>query len=208
MAEEMTESDRPNRQASAVNKGAEAIHKLQAPLCLWFTGLSGSGKSTIANLVEARLFETGRQAYVLDGDDIRHGLNRDLGFSEDDRIENVRRVSEVARLLVNAGLIAVVALISPYRAGRAAARSRFEPWEFIEVFVDAPLVECERRDPKGLYAKARRGEIKAFTGIDSQYEIPFAPEVHLDTVAYSPHQCVEQLLRLLEKRALRSVTTS
>jgi bifunctional enzyme CysN/CysC len=188
-------------QALAINKEARAGQKLQKPVCLWLTGLSGSGKSTIANLLEKRLFAAGRHTYLLDGDNIRHGLNRDLGFSEADRVENIRRVTEVARLLVDAGLIVIVAFISPYRAEREAARSRFDSEEFLEIFVDAPLEECERRDPKGLYAKARRGELINFTGIDSRYEPPTAPEIRLDTVAHNPQQCVDQVLRALHQSA-------
>ena len=181
-------------QVPAINKQARASQKLQKPVCLWLTGLPGAGKSTIANLLEKRLFAAGRHAYVLDGDNIRLGLNRDLGFSEADRIENIRRVSEVARLLVDAGIIVIVAFISPYRAEREAARSRFDPGEFFEIFVDAPLEECERRDPKGLYAKARRGELKNFTGIDSAYEAPLTPDVRLDTTTSSAEGCVDQIL--------------
>lgn len=184
--------------APAISKRERAAQKHQSPLCVWLTGLSGSGKSTIARLLEERLFIAGRHAYVLDGDIIRDGLNRDLGFSEPDRIENIRRTSEVSRLLVDAGLIVIVALISPYRTEREAARSRFDPEEFLEVFVDAPLAECERRDPKGLYGRVRRGEIANFTGIDSPYEVPIAPEVHLDTISASAEKCVDRLWRALE----------
>jgi bifunctional enzyme CysN/CysC len=184
-------------QAVDVNKPVRAAQKLQKPVCLWFTGLSGSGKSTIANLLEKRMFAAGRHTYMLDGDNVRHGLNRDLGFTEADRVENIRRVTEVARLMVDAGLIVLVSFISPYRSERRMARSRFEAGEFIEVFVDTPLEECERRDTKGLYAKARRGELKNFTGIDSDYEPPEAPDIRIDTVSFSAEQCVEQILALL-----------
>jgi bifunctional enzyme CysN/CysC len=186
-------------QALAINKDARARQKLQKPVCLWFTGLSGSGKSTIANLLEKRMFAAGRHTYVLDGDNIRHGLNRDLGFAEADRVENIRRVTEVSRLLVDAGLVVIVAFISPYRAEREIARSRFEPGEFLEIFVDAPLDECERRDPKGLYAKARRGELVNFTGIDSEYQSPMSPEIRLDTVAHSAEECVDRILFALDQ---------
>jgi bifunctional enzyme CysN/CysC len=184
-------------QALEVSKVARAELKQQRARCLWFTGLSGSGKSTIANLLEKRLHADGKHTYILDGDNVRHGLNRDLGFTEEDRVENIRRVGEVAKLLVDAGLIVIVAFISPYRAERELARNLFDAGEFIEVYVDTPLEECERRDVKGLYAKARRGELKNFTGIDSDYEAPLAPEIHLQTVATKPETCVDHIFRLL-----------
>ncbi len=184
-------------QALDLDKAARATLKLQKPQCIWLTGLSGSGKSTIANLLEKRLFATGRHTYLLDGDNVRHGLNRDLGFTEADRIENIRRVAEVARLMVDAGLIVIVSFISPYRAERQYARSLFQPGEFHEIFIDTPLAECERRDPKGLYAKARRGELINFTGIDSPYERPDAPELRLDAAGASTEHCVEQILGAL-----------
>jgi len=184
-------------QALEVGKASRAEMKRQKPRCLWFTGLSGSGKSTIANLLEKRLHADGKHTYILDGDNVRHGLNRDLGFTEADRVENIRRVAEVARLMVDAGLIVIVSFISPYRAERQWARSLFQDGEFIEVFVDTPLEECERRDVKGLYAKARRGELINFTGIDSAYEPPEAPEIHLKTVGVKPEACVEQILHAL-----------
>lgn len=180
-----------------VDKKARAKLKLQQPLCLWLTGLPAAGKSTIANTLEKLMYVSGRHTYLLDGDEIRLGLNRDLGFSEADRIEDIRRVSEVARLLVDAGLIAIVSFISPYRAQRDHARSLFERGEFFEIFVDIPLTECERRDPKGLYAKARRGELKDFTGVDSPYEPPLAPEVHLQTMLQTPEECVDCICRTL-----------
>ena len=184
-------------QALEVTKAARADMKHQQACCLWFTGLSGSGKSTIANLLEKRLHVDGRHTYILDGDNVRHGLNRDLGFTEADRVENIRRVSEVAKLLVDAGLIVIVAFISPFRAERELARGLFDAGEFIEVFVDTPLEECERRDVKGLYAKARRGELKNFTGIDSDYEPPHAPEIHLRTLEAKPEACIDQIVHLL-----------
>jgi len=187
-------------QAVDIDKGARARQKLQKPVCLWFTGLSASGKSTIANLVEKRMFASGRHTYMLDGDNVRHGLNRDLGFTESDRVENIRRITEVARLFVDAGLVVMVSFISPYRAEREFARSRFEAGEFVEVFVDTPLAECERRDPKGLYAKARRGELANFTGIDSAYEPPESPEIHLDTTKQSLEQCVDRIFAFLEQK--------
>ena len=187
-----TESARPS-----IDKSLRARQKLQKPLCLWLTGLPGAGKSTIASILDERLVAAGKHTYVLDGDSVRNGLNSDLGYSEADRIENIRRVAEVARLLVDAGLIVLVALISPYRAQREAARSRFDSGEFLEVFVDAPLDECERRDPKGMYARARRGELANFTGIDSPYEAPMIPDVHLDTVDESASQCVDRLFEIV-----------
>jgi bifunctional enzyme CysN/CysC len=166
-------------QAVEVSRARRAEQKGQHPCCVWFTGLSGSGKSTVANRLERRLVAEGRHTYLLDGDNIRHGLNRDLGFTDADRAENIRRVAEVARLMVDAGLIVLVSFISPFRAERRFARSLFADGEFIEVFVDTPLDECERRDTKGLYAKARAGQLPHFTGIDSPYEAPETPEVHL-----------------------------
>lgn len=184
-------------QGMAVDKELRSLQKLQQPLCLWFTGLSGAGKSTIARLLEMQLFAAGRHAYVLDGDIIRQGLSSDLGFSDVDRMENIRRITEVARLFVDAGLIVVVSFISPFRSDRELARSRFEDGEFVEVFVDAPLEECERRDPKGLYARARRGEVLQFTGIQSAYEPPLSPEVHLDTVTLTAGECVARIIAAL-----------
>jgi adenylyl-sulfate kinase len=161
---------------------------------LWFTVLSGSGKSTIANALEEQLFAQGRRTYVLDGDNLRHSLNKDLGFTQEDRIENIRRVAEVAKLMVDAGLVVITTFISPYRADRAMARSLFAPGEFVEVFVDTPVALCEQRDPKGLYKKARRGEIKNFTGIDSAFEAPQTPDVLLKTGEHSVDVCVAQVL--------------
>jgi bifunctional enzyme CysN/CysC len=187
-------------QVLEVAKPARAALKQQRPRCLWLTGLSGSGKSTIANLLEQRLYAASKHTYILDGDNVRHGLNRDLGFTEADRVENIRRISEVAKLLVDAGLIVVVAFISPYRAERQLARGIFDPGEFVEIFIDTPLEECERRDVKGLYAKARRGELKNFTGIDSIYEPPESPEIHLHTMAESPELCVERIFEWLRSQ--------
>jgi bifunctional enzyme CysN/CysC len=184
-------------QALEVTQGARAAIKHQRARCLWFTGLSGSGKSTIANLLEKRLHCDGKHTYILDGDNVRHGLNRDLGFTEEDRVENIRRVGEVAKLLVDAGLIVIVAFIAPFRAERELARGLFAPGEFVEVYVDTPLEECERRDVKGLYAKARRGELLNFTGLDSSYEPPVTPEIHLQTVGIKPEICVEKIIQWL-----------
>ncbi len=182
-------------QSFVINKEARAASKNQTPRVFWFTGVSGSGKSTIANLFEQKLHAMGKHTYVLDGDNVRHGLNRDLGFTETDRVENIRRAAEVAKLMVDAGLIVLVTFISPFRVDRTMARSLFKPGEFIEVFVDAPLEVAEHRDPKGLYAKARRGEIKNFTGIDSPYEAPEKPEIVLDTTQVNASHAVEILVK-------------
>lgn len=174
---ELRRSQNIQPQHFVVNKAARAELNQQRPCVIWFTGLSGSGKSTIANELEKKLFEMGKRTYILDGDNLRHGLNNDLGFSEQDRVENIRRVAEVARLMVDAGLIVLATFISPYRSDRQAARELFEEGEFIEIFVDTPLDLCESRDPKGLYKKARQGLIKNFTGIDSPYEQPTKAEI-------------------------------
>ncbi|GGY82418.1 hypothetical protein GCM10011613_29000 [Cellvibrio zantedeschiae] len=184
-------------QQLTINKAARAESKQQKALCIWFTGLSGSGKSTIANLLEKRLFDKKMHTYLLDGDNLRHGLNRDLGFTEADRVENIRRVAEVARLMVDAGLVVLASFISPYSAERLMARKLFADREFIEIFVDTPLSECEKRDVKGLYAKARRGELKNFTGIDSAYEKPVQPELHLFAANQTAEECVEQIVQYL-----------
>ena len=187
-------------QAMEVGKDVRAGLKGQTPCVLWLTGLSGAGKSTVANLVEKQLAERGRHTYVLDGDNVRHGLNKDLGFTDADRVENVRRVAETARLLVDAGLIVIVSLISPFRSERRMARELFEAGEFIEVFVDTPLEVCEARDPKGLYKKARAGMIKNFTGIDSDYEPPDAAELRLRAGVGSPEALARDLIGELERR--------
>ncbi len=184
-------------QALDVNKTARSSLKGQRACVLWFTGLSGAGKSTVANLVEKRLHALGRHTYTLDGDNVRHGLNKDLGFTDADRVENIRRVAEVSRLMVDAGLIVLVSFISPFRSERRLARELMQPGEFLEVFVDTPLAEAEKRDVKGLYKKARRGELKNFTGIDSPYEPPEHPEIHLQTVFHSPEEAAEQILKTL-----------
>jgi bifunctional enzyme CysN/CysC len=180
-----------------VDQGARARIKHQAPRCLWFTGLSGAGKSTIANLVEKRLLALGRHTYLLDGDNVRHGLNKDLGFTDEDRVENIRRVAEVAKLMVDAGLIVLVSFISPFRAERRMARAMFGEGQFLEVFVDTPLAVAEERDAKGLYAKARAGELRNFTGIDSPYEVPEHPDVVLDTLSEAPEALADRLAALL-----------
>ncbi len=186
-------------QALDVDRRARAAIKGQHPRCVWFTGLSGAGKSTIANLVERGLLARGCHTYLLDGDNVRHGLNRDLGFTDEDRVENLRRVAEVAKLMTDAGLIVLVSFISPFRAERDAARSLFPPGDFIEVFVDTPLAEAEKRDVKGLYAKARRGELPNFTGIDSPYEPPLDPELRLEAVHADPQALADKVIaRLLD----------
>ena len=177
-----------------IDKGVRAASKGQQPLCLWFTGLSGAGKSTIANLVERRLHALGCHTYLLDGDNVRHGINKDLGFTPEDRVENIRRIAEVAHLMVDAGLIVLVSAISPYRSERQSARELFAAAEFMEVFVDTPLEECERRDPKGLYRKARAGTIRNFTGIDAPYERPAAPDIHLLSGGQHAEQLAEQVV--------------
>ncbi len=180
-----------------VNRQARAVQKSQKPCVLWFTGLSGSGKSTLANQVEQCLFAHGYHSFLLDGDNIRHGLNKDLGFCNADRIENIRRVGEVAKLMTDAGLIVLSAFISPFQQDRDSVRNLFDADEFLEVFVDAPLEVCERRDPKGLYREARAGRIKDFTGIDSAYERPLFPEMHIRTHRYSATQCAEKIVQQL-----------
>ncbi len=171
----------------------------QRPTVVWLTGISAAGKSTIANIVEQELHDRGHLTYLLDGDRVRCGLNSDLGFSETDRLENLRRVTEVASLMVESGLIVLVAFISPFRKQRQSARSLFAPGEFVEVFVDAPIEVAERRDPKGLYEKARRGEIPNFTGIDSPYEAPEHPDIRIDTTEISPAEAAQSVLDLLEQ---------
>ena len=189
-------------QALDVNKSLRASMKRQRPCVLWFTGLSGAGKSTIANLVDKKLHSTARHTYLLDGDNVRHGLNKDLGFTDADRVENIRRIAEVARLMVDAGLIVGTAFISPFRAERDMARALLGDGEFIEIFIDTPLDVAERRDPKGLYKKARRGDLKNFTGIDSPYEPPEAPELRIDTTATTAEAAAEAIVAYLKRRGI------
>ena len=185
--------------AQQVLKSDRAELKKQRPCLLWYTGLSGSGKSTIANAVDAKLHKMQVHTYLLDGDNVRHGLNGDLGFSDEDRVENIRRISEVSKLFIDAGLVVSTAFISPFASDREMARKMLEHGEFIEVFIDTPIDVCEQRDPKGLYKKARAGEIKHFTGIDSDYDIPQQSELHIKTAELSIGQCAEQVVNHLLK---------
>ncbi|ASJ72145.1 sulfate adenylyltransferase subunit CysN [Granulosicoccus antarcticus] len=195
-------ADNIHLQATDVDKKVRSAQKSQKPAIVWFTGLSGAGKSTIANLVEKQLLAKGHHTYLLDGDNVRHGLNRDLGFTDADRVENIRRIGEVASLMVDSGLIVLTAFISPFRSERALARSLVEEGEFIEVHVDTPLSIAEDRDPKGLYKKARRGELSNFTGIDSPYEAPEQPEIMVDTSAMSAEQAAERVVAELRRRGV------
>jgi adenylyl-sulfate kinase len=185
-----------------VTRAERSVNKNQKPCLLWFTGLSGSGKSTIANALDVSLHSRGYHTFMLDGDNVRHGLCRDLGFSDGDRVENIRRIGEISKLFSDAGLIVLSAFISPFTSDRDLVRGLFPKGEFIEVFMDTPLATCEGRDPKGLYQKARSGEIKHFTGIDSPYESPAHPEVRLDTSGLSVDDCVETLIEYLLERDL------
>ena len=184
-----------------ISKKSRSDLKGQEARILWFTGLSASGKSTIANLVDVRLHALGKHTYLLDGDNVRLGLSKDLGFTDADRVENIRRVAEVAGLMADAGLIALAAFISPFRRERATARNLVGAGEFIEIFVDTPLSVAEARDPKGLYKKARRGELKDFTGIDSPYEPPENPEIRVDTTVLSAEEAAEQIVGFLSARS-------
>jgi bifunctional enzyme CysN/CysC len=191
-------------QSFEVTKSARARLNAQKPALLWFTGLSGAGKSTIANNLETKLHALGKRTFVLDGDNVRHGLNRDLGFTEADRVENIRRIAEVAKLFVEAGLITIVAFISPFRSEREMARQLVDPDEFIEIFVDTPLEVCEQRDPKGLYKKARRGELPNFTGLDSPYEAPSDAELIIDTLNNSAEDLADRIIRFMQQRRMLS----
>ncbi|MFG1227505.1 sulfate adenylyltransferase subunit CysN [Xanthobacter wiegelii] len=190
-------SDNVHWQATDISREHHAALKNQKPAVVWLTGLSGAGKSTIANLVEKKLARMNRHTFLLDGDNVRHGLNKDLGFTAVDRVENIRRVGEVAKLMTDAGLIVITAFISPFRAERDMVRGMMQPGEFFEVFIDTPLAEAERRDVKGLYKKARAGQLKNFTGIDSPYEAPAAPELRVDTTAMDPEAAAEAIVRML-----------
>jgi bifunctional enzyme CysN/CysC len=191
-------------QSFEVTKAARALLNAQKPALLWFTGLSGAGKSTIANNLEKKLHTLGKRTFVLDGDNIRHGLNRDLGFTEADRVENIRRVAEVAKLFVEAGLITIVAFISPFQAEREMARELVRPDEFVEIFVNTPLEICEQRDPKGLYKKARRGELQNFTGLDSPYEPPTNPDLVLDARNSSATDLADRIIQFMQQRGMLS----
>ncbi|GLQ33202.1 adenylyl-sulfate kinase [Litoribrevibacter albus] len=188
--------------AHGVSREDRSRQKSQKPCLLWFTGLSGAGKSTVANALDCALFEQGKHTFLLDGDNVRHGLNKDLGFSDADRVENIRRIGEASKLFSDAGLIVLSAFISPFISDRQMVRSLFTAGEFIEIFVSTPIDVCEQRDPKGLYKKARAGKIKYFTGIDSDYEEPVNPDIILDTSKHSVDECVEELIELLKARKI------
>jgi len=180
-----------------VTKDERSKHKKQRPCILWFTGLSGSGKSTIASAVERKIFAAGHHTYLLDGDNVRHGLNKDLGFSDVDRVENIRRIGELSKLMVDAGILVITAFISPFKLDRRMVRDLVQDHEFVEIYMNTPIEECERRDSKGLYKKARVGEIHNFTGIDSVYEIPKAAEVVIDTSLMSIDECAVKVVQYL-----------
>ncbi|BDZ74622.1 MULTISPECIES: adenylyl-sulfate kinase [Methylophaga] len=185
-----------------VEKLDRSKQKKQKPCILWFTGLSGAGKSTVADAVEQKLFELGHHTYLLDGDNVRHGLNKDLGFSDADRVENIRRIGEMAKLFADAGLIVMSAFISPFRSDRKLVRDLVEEKEFVEVYISTPLSTCEQRDPKGLYKKARSGQIKNFTGIDSEYEAPVSAEVTLNTAELNVDECVARVITYLKQNEI------
>lgn len=184
---------------ATVSHQQRADLKQQKPVLLWFTGLSGSGKSTVANAVESKLLLLGKHSYLLDGDNVRHGLNKDLGFSDADRVENIRRIGEVAKLFVDSGAIVLTAFISPFISDRQQVRELLTHGQFLEVFIDTPIEVCEQRDPKGLYKKARAGEIKNFTGIDSAYEAPVTPEIHIKTANASIEECADLIVKQLKQ---------
>ncbi|HEC74761.1 MAG TPA: adenylyl-sulfate kinase [Methylophaga aminisulfidivorans] len=185
-----------------VTKQSRAQQKKQKPCILWFTGLSASGKSTVADALEQKLFEMGHHTYLLDGDNVRHGLNKDLGFSDRERVENIRRIGETAKLFTDAGLIVLSAFISPFRSDRQMVRSLVEKTEFVEIYMSTPLRVCENRDPKGLYKKARDGQIKNFTGIDSEYEVPVSPEITLNTDESDVNECVNNIIDFLKSNEI------
>ena len=184
----------------SINKKTRSDLNFQTPCVVWFTGLSGSGKSTIANILEQKLHTIGKRTYLLDGDNVRHGLNKDLGFTDTDRVENIRRVAEVSKLMVDAGLITLVSFISPFKSERQMARNLLSSDEFFEIFVNTSLEECEKRDPKGLYKKARAGELKNFTGIDSSYEEPENPDLILNTSSGNAEQLTDQIIKFLKDK--------
>ena len=199
MASAPTKATNVYWQTMYIDKQSRAEQKHQRPSVLWFTGLSGSGKSTIANIVEQKLHAMDRHTYLLDGDNVRHGLSRDLGFTDADRVENIRRIGEVSKLMVDAGLMVQTAFISPFKAERRMVRDLMDQGEFLEIYIDAPLEVCEQRDPKGLYKMARAGKIKNFTGYDSPYEQPESYELRLDTVKLSAEQAADKIIEYLEQ---------
>jgi bifunctional enzyme CysN/CysC len=184
-------------QVLEISREARAALKHQQPAILWFTGLSGAGKSTIANLVDKKLYRMNRHTFLLDGDNVRHGLNKDLGFTDADRVENIRRIGEVAKLMADSGIIVITAFISPFRSERKMVRDMMAPGEFKEIFIDTPLAVAEQRDVKGLYKKARAGQLAHFTGIDSPYEPPLAPEMHIDTSRQTPEEAADLIVKEL-----------
>ena len=186
----------------SINKKTRSELNSQKPCVVWFTGLSGSGKSTIANILEQKLHTIGKRTYLLDGDNVRHGLNKDLGFTDTDRVENIRRVAEVSKLMVDAGLITLVSFISPFKSERQMAKDLLSSDEFFEIFVNTSLEECEKRDPKGLYKKARAGELKNFTGIDSLYEEPENPDLILDTASSNAEELTDQIINFLQSKKI------
>lgn len=185
-----------------ISRDVRAHQKNQKPCILWFTGLSASGKSTVANAVEQKLYQHGHHSYLLDGDNVRHGLNKDLGFNDADRVENIRRIGELSKLFADAGLIVLSAFISPFRSDRQLVRDLMPEGELVEIFMNTPIDVCESRDPKGLYQKARRGEIKNFTGIDSDYEAPERPEISINTAECDVDECAEQIIAYLRERKI------